>query len=136
MAAITAITLADGQATPVNHTFVPFQPQMGNQPAVWLEKSNASPTGWFRLTQSVTKNGAGVYKVKHSLSIPVLAVAGAGCCVDANTPVISYTEFFNGEFSLPAGTTSANRKDIRAYIRNLYANAVIGASIEDLEIAY
>ncbi len=136
MSAITALTLADGQSTPVNHTFSPYQPQVGTTPAVWYEKSSTTPAGYLKLTQLVTKNGNGVYKVKVSIALPVLAIVPAGCCVDSNTPAVSYTELFNGEFSIPPGTTVAQRKDLRAYTRNYLASATAALAIEDLEIAW
>lgn len=136
MSAITALTLADGQTTPVNHTFSPYQPQSGSNPATWLEKTATSPTGYWRLTQSVLKNGNGVYKVKVFVGIPILASVPAGCCVDSNTPVVSYTDICNIEFSIPAGSTVAQRKDILAIAKNYLASAVASSAVVDLEMAW
>lgn len=136
MAAITSLILADGLATPVNRTFVPAQPQVGNSPAVWYEKTATTPAGYLKITSLVTRNGNGVYKVRFTVALPVLAIVPAGCCVDANTPAVSYTEIFNGEFSMPQGTTVAQRKDLRAFSRNLLNHAMAISAIEDLEIAW
>lgn len=136
MSAITTLTLADGQATPVNHTFVPSQPQSGNSPAIWLEKSATSPTGYWRITSQVTRNGNGVFKTRFLVAIPILAAVPAGCCVDTNTPVVSYTELCNIEFSSPSGSTRAQRKDLRAIVRNLLDSTMAAAAVEDLEMAW
>lgn len=136
MSAISSIILADGQTTPVNHTFVPYSPQVSQTPAVWLEKSASSPTGYWRLTQVVYRNGNGVYKVKMSLAIPVLAIVPAGCCVDSNTPAVSYKELCNIEFSHPSGSTTAIRKDCLAIAKNYLLSAVAVSAIVDLEMAW
>lgn len=136
MAAIAVLTLADGQSTPVNHTFVPSTPQVANAPAVWLEKSASSPSGYLRITSVVYRNGNGVFKTKFVISIPILAAVAAGCCVDNNTPVVSYTEIANVEFSSPSSSTVAQRKDLLAYVKNFLSCPVALAAVVDLEMAW
>lgn len=136
MSAITTLTIADGQAVPVNHTFTPHTPQVGNNSAVWLEKSATSPSGYWRIESSVIQNGRGVYKTRFTVSIPILASVPVGCCVDANTPVVSYKELFNGEFSSPPSSTSAQRKDLFAVTKNFLALPVALAAVVDLEMAW
>lgn len=136
MSAITTLTLADGQSTPVNHTFVPYQPSTSGQPAIWYDKSPATPSGYWRITAAISQNGSKVYKTKFTVSIPILASVSAGCCVDANTPVISYTELCNIEFSSPQSSTVAQRKDLLAIAKNLLGNAMAVSAVVDLESAW
>lgn len=133
MPTINKITIADGQATPANHDFIPYTAQRGNEPAVWLNKEASTMVGARRITISVREKSTGGYKVIAKIEDPVLAAVAAGCCVDANTPKISYTDLANIEFSLPAGSTIANRKDILAYAKNLLGHAVLTSAVVDLE---
>lgn len=132
MAVIAIINLLDGQATPVSKTFVPFSTMNGDLPAIWYEKSAGTITGFRKITLSI-RQAASATKVRFVISDPVLASVAAGCCVDSNTPIVSYTDLANIEFSLPKGSTVANRKDILAYAKNLLANAVATSAIVDLE---
>lgn len=132
MAAISNIVLADGQTTPANKTFVPFTSQVGSAPAVWYEKTAANPLGYRRITLSVNFKSSGVSKVRLQISDPVLASMGANCCVDTNTPVVSYTDIFDATFSLPSSSTQANRKDILAYAKNMLGTAVMQDAVWDL----
>lgn len=132
MAAIANIVLADGQTTPANKTFVPFIAQVGIAPAVWYEKSAANPLGYRRITLSVNFKPNGVSKVRLQISDPVLASFGANCCVDTNTPVVSYTDIFDATFSLPSSSTQANRKDILAYAKNMLGTTVMQEAVWDL----
>ena len=136
MPAISNIVIKDGAATPVDHTFVPSTAQKGNDPAVWLEKSAGSPLGYFRITAKVDAQVNKPSKVTIVIATPHLAVFGANCCVDQNTPQVPYTEFFNGSFSLPPGSTVQTRKDILAYAKNLLALPLMSSMVVDLEPAY
>lgn len=133
MPSINNITIADGQATPANHTFSPYTAQRAREPAVWLNKESSTMVGARRITLSVNERTTGGFKVIVKIEDPVLASVAAGCCVDANTPKISYTDLANIEFSLPAGSTVANRKDILAYAKNLLGHAVMVSAVVDLE---
>lgn len=136
MPTISQIVLADGQATPANKTFTPVTSQKGDSPAVWYERSASSPLGYRRLTIFVTAKTNAVSKVRIVIADPVLASFGANCCIDSNTPQVSYTDFFDCTFSLPASSTLANRKDILAYAKNVLANAFVIAAVENLEPAF
>lgn len=133
MPSIQPITIADGQSTPANKTFTPYTAQRGTEPAVWLNKEATTMVGARRISISVREKATSGYKVQIKIEDPVLAVLGAGCCVDANTPKVSYTDLVNIEFSLPAGSTIANRKDILAFAKNLLGHAASSAAVVDLE---
>lgn len=130
------IVIKDGATTPTDHTFTPYTPQMGSlksvTPAVWYERSGTSPLGWRRITMSVEVNVSGISKVRIVISDPVLAAIDNNCCVDANTPVVSYTDFANIVFSLPFKATESNRKDILAFAKNLLGNSVVTDAIVNL----
>lgn len=134
MSKLNDITLADGQATPVNHTFVGYQTQNGQVPAVWQNSEASSPIGYRRITLSVTvPKGQGAYKVRMVISDPVMAVLPAGCCTDTSIPQVSYVDFFDATFSLPSSSTLANRKDILAYAKNFLSQSVVTSAVTNLE---
>lgn len=133
MPSITNLTIADGQTTPANKTFTPYTAQRGTEPAVWLNKEASTMVGARRITCLVREKATSGYKVSLKIEDPVLAALAPGCCVDANTPKISYIDLVNIEFSLPAGATIANRKDILAYAKNLLGTAVATSAVVDLE---
>lgn len=132
MAVIAPIVLPDGQTTPEDKTFVPFTTPTGDSPAVWYEKSAGTLTGFRKITLSIRQTSTAT-KVRFVISDPILASVGAGCCVDVNTPIVSYTDIANIEFSLPKASTVANRKDILAYAIGLLSNDVSTSAIVDLE---
>lgn len=133
MPAISQISIADGKTTPANHIFVPYTAQRGSEPAIWLNKETETSLGYRQITGSVTTRSNGTTKVMIKISDPVLAVVNGSCCVDANTPKVSYTEIASIEFNLPVGATIQNRKDILAYAKNILGHSVATSLVVDLE---
>ena len=136
MANIANIVIGNG-ATPVaNLTFTPQTPQVGDTPAEWYERSASSPLGYRKITLSVAFRSTGVSKVRLKVSDPVLATFGANCCVDQNTPQVSYTDIADLTFSVPSSATLANRKDILAFVKNILGQKVMTDAVESLEGAW
>ncbi len=136
MAQIANLILADGQATPANHTFVPMQPQTGITPSQWLNKEAASNIGYRKVSMFVKYVSNGTSKVTIRIADPVLASVPAGCCVDTNTPQVAYSTFFECTFSVPYGATLQNKKDILAYARNLLGTQVVTDAVVDMTPAW
>lgn len=127
------IVIKDGLPAPADHTFAPYQPQQGaDNPSVWYERATTSPLGWRRITLSVKAVPNGISKVRIVVSDPVLQSIDNKCCVDANTPVVSYTDFANISFNLPFNATEQNRKDILAYAKNLLGTTIISDAVVNL----
>lgn len=127
------IVIMDGLPTPADHTFTPYQPQNGkNTPAIWYERSASTPLGWRRITLSVEAVVSGISKVRIVVSDPVLTAIDNKCCIDANTPAVSYTDFANISFSVPFQSTEQNRKDILAYAKNLLGTTTIFDAVVNL----
>lgn len=136
MGQIQPIVIKDAAATPADHTFTPQVAQKASEPAVWYERVNGTPLGYNRITALVTTRINAPSKVSIVIAKPELATFAVGCCVDTSTPQVSYTEFANISFSLPAQSSLQNRKDILAFAKNLLANVQITKMVEDLEPAY
>lgn len=138
MAAIAQITIADGQATPVNKTFDVQMSQQGNDPAVWLEKTSGSYNGFKRLSL-LTRRSESNKATKVSIKIvdPTLAVTApaSGTGIQPN-PVQAYAVLGTLEFVLPDACTLQNRKDILAYAKNVLANAIVVDAVNNLAPAF
>lgn len=135
MAAVTAITINDGAATPVAHTFDPTGPDdKGVQH--YEDRVGGVALGMPRIAISKTDpRGAGtVYRVKANIDLPVLETA-TGTDPNGYTPgpKVAYTLRVKAEFILPQRSATAERADVLAYAENLLAHAVLTDMVEDLE---
>lgn len=126
MPTATALTIADGQASPVNHTFG-MAGQSGTAFA-WADRSPATPAGARKINyetlqpagqRTVNKVVAGVYNPTEAL-------------VDGSTVVVrSCTAQVTLNF--PPESTLQERKDTLAYLVNFLQNATVKAAIHDIE---
>lgn len=129
MAAIANIVLADGQASPANHTFEVLTAQSGTDvSARWVEKSAGIYAGFLQLTSLVRRTSNRSTKVQVKVSLPALSTDG--------TNTLIHTSIATVEVTLPDTMTTQERKDIRAFVANALDNAIIKSSIEDLSPAY
>lgn len=137
------IVLADGQTTPVNHTFKPITKD-NNGVAWYNDQATGVPIGYPKLSLSLKVPPMGaqpgssaygqVYRATLKLSIPQLEVTspatGSGI---QPAPTVAYTDIVNIEFVLSARGTLQARKDALAYAKSLLAHATVQAMIHDLE---
>lgn len=121
MAAIANLVLADGQATPVNKTFAPMDANSGL--ATWTDRSSGISLGMPAVTLSVSVGDTN--KVTAKVSLPVMEVISGSDGGYTPAPQVAYTVIGKTEFVFPARCSLQNRKDIRAFVRNLLADAVI-----------
>lgn len=137
MAAIAAITIADGQATPVNHTFNP----VSTTPATYRENGSATVPviGQSNLVVDTSLNASqtGISKTKVVLVIPVLETA-SGSTVGGYTPAPTVAYYLTAklEFLMPSRSTAAQRKDLRVLLRNLLVDNQLVSAIDNLETSY
>lgn len=131
MSAIANIVIADGAATPVNHTFSP----VSTNPAGW-EDTDAAKTykaSQYRIA-SVTKRSnstKGLTRVKATLELPTM-----GDGVSMPTSEVNYTHTVIIEFICPNRGLKQERKDTRTLVKNLLADAQIVDLIDELRSAY
>lgn len=138
MTAIAALTLADGAAVPVNHTFNPVNiDALGI--AKWADRVGGIALGYPVVTLSMRQpNKANRnYKLVVKVVTPVLEQTsqstGTGI---APAPTKAYDLTSVTEVVLPERSTLAQRKDLIAFHRNMFANAVITAAVENFESIY
>lgn len=140
------ILLADAQATPVTHTFVPVGRDANG--VFWYDDQSATNViGYWRISVDVKRPGnaaAGessnnrTFRVKVGLHEPALeTVSNNTASGIAPAPTVAYTCRCITEFILPERSTSQNRKDLRKMIGTLLnGNVVLQSVIEDLQYLY
>jgi len=138
MTAIAALTLADGQATPVNHTFSPVKVDAAGI-AKWVDRSGGIALGYPTITMSVKEpsKGSRNFKVTRKLVIPVLEVTSPSTTTGIQpAPTLAYNMIQNVEWVLPERSTLAQRSDLIAYAKNFDALAVSTEAVKNFETVY
>jgi hypothetical protein len=138
MSAIAALTLADGQATPANHTFNPVNIDAAGV-AKWADRSGGIALG-FPVTSFSLRNPSKTnrnYKLAAKVVLPVLEVTSPSTSTGIQpAPTLAYNLTANLEMILPERSTAAQRDDLRAYLKNFLANAVITSACQNFESVY
>lgn len=136
MSAIAPITINDGAATPLAHTFNPFQ---SSPDARYREAS----TGVALIGQGqlwITVKGdakSQLNKVTLTLDLPALETATAQNASGYTAgPKVAYDNKVVATFFLPSRGTMQQRKDLRVLFMNALANAQIVDSIDNLALPY
>lgn len=144
MPAVANIVLADAQATPVNHTFVPLGPDTNG--VWWFEdQSGTSEIGWNRISVQLVRpinpapglsSGQRVSRVKLGVHTPKLETLGTNDAGLTPPATVAYIPRVNVEFILPERGALQDRKDIRKYCEKLLADAQMISVIEQLQNIY
>lgn len=134
MPALASVTIADGQATPVSHTFTPAG-ILADGTGQWIDRDHSTPVGFYRMTQRLRSplppakgavSNSRVYRFVEKISIPVVAlVDGVETKVGENTAEVT--------FVLMESSTEAQRKDLRAFVRNSLNLSPATLAIDSLE---
>lgn len=126
MPAATALTIADGQASPVNHTFS-MAAQSGTS-FQWKDRSPATPAGARVLNYEVLAPAGQrtVHKVNVGVYNPTEAL------VDGSTVVVRSCSA-QVSLNFPPEATLQERKDTLAYLSNALANAAVKGAIQEIE---
>jgi len=138
MTAIAALTLNDGQATPVAHTFAPVDINAGV--AKWADRAGGIALGYPVVTFSMRQptKASRNYKVTAKVVTPILEQTSASTSTGIQpAPTKAYDLVGNIEFILPERSTLAQRNDFLAYVKNFLANAaVITPAVQNFESVY
>jgi hypothetical protein len=129
------ITINDGAATPVAHSFTPVNVNSDGV-AKYSDKSLGIAIGYpiVTLQPKESNKQSRSNKVLGKVALPVLEqVAGSTNTGFTPAPVVAYTLYFNFDFALPDRCTLQNRKDILAYAKNLLGNALVSSLVQDGE---
>ncbi len=144
MAAVANIVLADAQATPVNHTFIPIGPDAQGT-WWWEDQSGSASIAYNRISMNLKRAsnpaagsnaGTRMNRVSIGIHTPVLETLGTNDAGYTPAPTVAYIPRVMIEFVLPDRASLAERKDIRKYADYLLANAQMVSAIEDLQNVY
>lgn len=129
MPAIAALTVNDGLATPVAHTFSP-QSTTGAR-AMWADRSPSIPAGYRTISHEVAEPNGNrtVHKITMGFNIPVVAT------VDGSDTVVRYNSA-QVVLNVNPQSTLQERKDLLAYVANSLGVASVKTSVENLEPFY
>lgn len=138
MPAIGNLTINDGAATPVAHTFGPVG--IESKTATYADRISGVPVGYGKLSISIREpkgGSSGVFKVGIKILIPTLEQTSASTSTGIQpAPTVAYVTAAHLDLLLPARGTLQNRKDILAYVKNTLANAAVTTVVENLEAVY
>lgn len=138
MPAIAAIILANGENSPVNHTFNPLG-RDAKTGIVWYEDQNprvttTSSLGYPRIgirTKREIEVVAGqsakntIARIEVTVALPQLETLGSSSSGFTPAPTVAYVDRFKGEFLLSSRDAIDDRKDACAYAKNLLGHATV-----------
>lgn len=138
MSTLAAITLADGQATPVNHTFSPVNIDAAGV-AKLVDRSGGISIGFPAITLSVKSpsKGSRNYRVIAKVVVPTLEVTAPSTVSGIQpAPTKAYDILGTIEFVLPERSTLLERQNAYAYVKNFLANANVSSAVQTFETIY
>lgn len=141
MATAVAITLADAQATPVNHTFTPVG--LDDKKTFWfVDQSAANAIGYWKVSVEINQPGQPqpgessqrrVFRFRIGLHEPVLeTVSNSTVSGIAPAPTVAYIPRSFHEFIVPERSVLLDRKNLRKMAMNLLNDANIVNVVENL----
>jgi hypothetical protein len=136
MSAVANIVLADGQGSPVNHTFQPtdVKPEI----VTYHDKVTGIVAGYPRITlghRLSTRENPNV-KTTGRIYLPVLETAATAASGFTPGPTLAYNLAGNIDVTIPDRATAAERADLYAYLKNLVAHAVFGSAVKDMDFPW
>jgi hypothetical protein len=137
MPAIAAVVINDGAATPVAHTFSPVS--IVGDVAKLADRSGGIALGYPVITQSVRSPGNGLrtYKVVQRVLYPILEVTSPSTSSGIQpAPTLAYNLMCNIEWVLPERSTLAERKNLKAFVKNYLAHSNTTVVVEDFDTLY
>ncbi|DAD52620.1 coat protein [ssRNA phage SRR6960551_10] len=145
MPALATLTINDGQATPVAHSFTPLSIDSGGV-ATFIDRTGGIPIGFCKLDLSLRQppaaktgqNSSGrVYKATLRLFVPTLEQTSASTSTGIQpAPTKAFDHMATVQFFLPERGTTQNRKDLLALVTNALSDATIETVVTELEPFY
>lgn len=136
MSAQSNITLADGQVSPVNVVFYAngVTPNKESTAVARYKSREASGIGIASRTISlVVRETPTKVDVDRRITCPVLEVISGSDGGYTPKPKVAYNLFSREQFSLPARSSLAERKDLLAFCKNINADAVMQNAVWNFE---
>jgi hypothetical protein len=137
----TNIVVADAQATPVNHTFIPVGRDRNG--VFWFEDQSATNSiGYWRISVETRRPGgaqAGVssngrtYRTVIGLHEPVLETLSNNSAGITPAPTVAYVPRMFAEFVDPERSSLQNRKDMAKMGPLVIQNSLIQSILQNHE---
>lgn len=123
------LTIADGQATPVNCVFAVEQATPAL--ASFADRASGTAAGFRRIKVSNRFASAKtpINRSKITIEYPVLQTVNG-------ISTVAYTLRFSGEFILPDSATDLDRKNLFAFTRNSLGLPPVQSALRDLDPFY
>jgi len=143
MPARAAITINDGQATPVAHTFSPSTE--ADNSSIFEDKSGGIAIGFPSIVVRMKRPGMAnsgqasdaktrVYRIDVNIAVPTLESTSASTGTGIPpAPTVAYVHRCNMQWLIPERGALQDRKNLRAFAVNLLAQANILSVVQDLE---
>lgn len=135
MAQQAILTLADGQATPVNHTFSPVGKNDAGV-AKWVDRVGGIAIGYPVITLKVAEptKSKRAFVVSRRVILPVLEVTSPSTSTGIQpAPTKAYDLVVDTTYSLPERSSKLERQHLLAYAKNFDAAAVMQSAVLDFE---
>lgn len=135
------IILADGQATPVDHTFAPTQ-DAKNGNSIFLDRSGGIAAGYPTMVINlrepdpaftVRKDASRLFKSDVRIIVPTLETISNNSAGYTPAPSAAYACMGRLQMFMPERSTTQERKNLQAYMRNWLAHAVANSLYQDNE---
>lgn len=129
MPAIAALSINDGQASPVAHSFAPVTTD--GSLAKWADRSPTIPSGFRTISYEVSPPAGTrtTNKLQMGLMNPTVAT------VSSVDQVVRYSSA-QVTLNIHPDATLQERKDLLAYLVNFFTNATVKTSVENIEPFY
>lgn len=129
MPAIAALSINDGLAVPVAHSFAPVTTD--GQQAKWADRSPTIPAGFRTISYEVAPPSGNrtTNKLQMGLMNPTVAT------VNSVDTVVRYSSA-QITLNIHPEATLQERKDLLAYCVNFFSNATVKTSVENIEPFY
>lgn len=133
MAAQANLQLYDGQTTPVLKTFSARGADLGI--ARYLDVSSGIAIGLPTITLSnkSTSGSSGAFRAEGRIVLPVLEAISGDAGGYTAVPKVAFNMFGKVEMVSPNRATAQNRKDLKAFVANLMAHAVMTSLFVDFD---
>lgn len=132
MPAIGNVTINDGQATPLSHTFTAITPQSGTTPSLWADLSVAVEEQRPTLSAVVRKASG---NSKRSKAIQTIAVPLVRTDTSGIASVVDYMSF-RIEGTIPSIATDVEKKNALAYAKNFFSTTIISQAVIDGQLQF
>lgn len=141
MAAAANLTINDGLATPVAHTFEVAR--LMPEEALFEDRASGIYIGYNKLVLSVQRPKGPAAQATRNIKAVVRVETPKMETLSNNTvsgispaPTVSYRPVAELTFTFPERCSLQDRKDILAYVKNVLSNAVTDNLVQKFELPY